>query len=205
MRKGARKAGRLKWTDMSADGMCFLFHVSSMTGLIIIINLTTECATSFHLLQGRQLRLKYINYPQIHSWDLNSTISNFKASGVWSLVLKVALGWDTTIIWEPVRNAHFWAPPKSTESGILGVRPSILCLSKPCRQFWCSKFQVSIRESVCLFVFPKRDVCVGGYWGIKSWKIVSEWYLRYCYTQTRRKTRLERVRHKVPWSQSKAT
>lgn len=137
--------------------------------------------------------IKYINYPQIHSWDLNPALSNFKASGVWPLVLKVALGQDTTIIWEPFRNSHFWAPPKSTDSGILGVRPSILCLSKPCRQFRCSKFQVSIREClfVCLFSLIK-DVCVGGHWGSKSWKIVSQWCLRYCYTRTRRKTRLER-------------
>lgn len=109
----------------------------------------------------------YINYPQIRSWDLNSTISNFKASGVWPLVLKVVLGWDTTIIWEPVRNAYFWAPPKSTESGILGVRPSILCLSKPYRQFWCSKFQVSIRESVCLFSL-KRMYVLGDIGGSKA-------------------------------------
>ena len=150
------------------QGYGSLFHVSSMTGLIIIINLTaesawgqeekgttedemagwnhwlnghesewtpgvgdgqgglaccdswgrkesdtterlnwTESATSFHLLQGRQLRLKYINYLQIHSLDLNPALSNFKASGVWPLVLKLALGQGTTITWEPVRNAHF--------------------------------------------------------------------------------------------------
>ena len=46
------------------EGYSSLFHVSSRTGLMIIINLTTESATSFHLLQGRQLRLKYISSVQ---------------------------------------------------------------------------------------------------------------------------------------------
>lgn len=73
-------------------------------------------------------------------------------SSCWSAVCGIPTS-GSSIIWELVRNAHSWAPPRSTESETLGVGPPNLGVHKLSGEFHaCSNLIITLRE-------PQKHVC----------------------------------------------
>ena len=79
----------------------------------------------------------------LQSEAAHTTIS---MQGCWSVTSGIPTS-GSSITWELVRNAHSWAPPRSTESETLGVGPPNLGFHKLSGESHaCSNLSITLRE-----------------------------------------------------------